>query len=390
MDLKSYKDRVGRLSALVEGWHSAEDIPTLERDMALDELRALYEALRFTGAPRHEPETIEEAAGVAPVVESVADEEFTATPIDLGEVLAMSDFLDDEPLFEEIAAEPEATHEILPEQEQVAEPTPEPEPAAEPHRTAMQSLFGFEEDEAMVRHRHKQRVIMSLYDSEPRPAAARPKSQPEPEDEENEVTFEVVEVNVATEPAVPFAEEPEQTEPSPEIEAAEHTAESTPEMPQPAPEEADEPTPEPEPEPTFEPTPEPEPETEEDEDEEFEITEIAVEPLTTAPPTVLGDVINHDVKTLSDTITPPVDVATELRRQEPVDDLRKALDINDKFLLVRDLFEGDDHACDMALDFMSECPTFDDCMIYIAENFAWNPNSDGAKLLMELIERKYE
>ena len=28
-------------------------------------------------------------------------------------------------------------------------------------------------------------------------------------------------------------------------------------------------------------------------------------------------------------------------------------------------------------------------MIYIAENYAWNANSDGAKLLMELLERKF-
>ena len=27
-------------------------------------------------------------------------------------------------------------------------------------------------------------------------------------------------------------------------------------------------------------------------------------------------------------------------------------------------------------------------MIHIAEHYAWNPNSDGAKLLMELLERK--
>ena len=32
---------------------------------------------------------------------------------------------------------------------------------------------------------------------------------------------------------------------------------------------------------------------------------------------------------------------------------------------------------------------FDDCMIFIAENYAWNANSDGAKFLMELLERKF-
>ena len=28
-------------------------------------------------------------------------------------------------------------------------------------------------------------------------------------------------------------------------------------------------------------------------------------------------------------------------------------------------------------------------MIYIAENYAWNSSSDGARFLMELLERKY-
>ena len=28
-------------------------------------------------------------------------------------------------------------------------------------------------------------------------------------------------------------------------------------------------------------------------------------------------------------------------------------------------------------------------MIFIAEHYAWNPNSDGAQLLMELLERKF-
>lgn len=32
---------------------------------------------------------------------------------------------------------------------------------------------------------------------------------------------------------------------------------------------------------------------------------------------------------------------------------------------------------------------FDECMIHIAENYAWNPNSDGAKFMMELLERKF-
>ena len=101
-----------------------------------------------------------------------------------------------------------------------------------------------------------------------------------------------------------------------------------------------------------------------------------------------GEVINHDVQTLADTIAPRRDMASELRRGEPVADLRNAIGINDKFLMIRDLFDGDARAYEAALDKLDAFGDFDDCMIYIAENFDWNPNSDGAKLLVDLIERK--
>ena len=99
--------------------------------------------------------------------------------------------------------------------------------------------------------------------------------------------------------------------------------------------------------------------------------------------------INHNVQTLADTIAPPRDVASELRRSEHVTDLRRAIGINDKFLMIRDLFDGDARAYEAALDKLDAFGDFDDCMIYIAENYAWNANSDGAKFLMELLERKF-
>ena len=104
---------------------------------------------------------------------------------------------------------------------------------------------------------------------------------------------------------------------------------------------------------------------------------------------VLGEVINHDVQTLADTIAPPRDIASELRRSEPVTDLRKAIGINDKFLMIRDLFGGDGASYEVAIRALNAFDNLDDCMIYIAEHYAWNANSDGAKLLMELLERKF-
>ena len=111
-------------------------------------------------------------------------------------------------------------------------------------------------------------------------------------------------------------------------------------------------------------------------DDEPDFEEITLEAKNTSG-AVLGEVINHNVQTLADTIAPPRDVASELRG------------INDKFLMIRDLFGGDAAAYEAAIGTLNGFDDFDECMIYIAENYAWNANSDGAKFLMELLERKF-
>ncbi len=83
-----------------------------------------------------------------------------------------------------------------------------------------------------------------------------------------------------------------------------------------------------------------------------------------------------------------------LRRSEtapaaPISDLRQAIGINDKFLMIRDLFGGDGALFDSTIEALNAQETLDDCMIYIAEHFAWNSESDSAALIMELLERKF-
>ena len=82
-------------------------------------------------------------------------------------------------------------------------------------------------------------------------------------------------------------------------------------------------------------------------------------------------------------------MASPQRHGAPVADLRNAIGINDKFLLIRDLFGGDGEAYEEAIATLNAFDDFDECMIHIAENYAWNPNSDGAKFMMELLERKF-
>lgn len=385
MDLDRLQSDLRRLAEIVGSWDASKEIDALERDLVLEKLRGLYETVRF--GVRSETVPAEPAAAEP------------ALPIDLGEVLSLDPLAEmpeaEEPLpeaasaFEEpVPFEPKPTSgpgpevsaapasEPVREAELSEEPVapavpsaemsgPEPEPVSEPigetpaprdvespaveafisasvaesahepapsdpdanpdhsrEKSAAQTLFGVEEPAS--RHRHKQRVIMSLYGPDT----------------------------------------PERTPATPVGEAF------------PA-----EPAPEPAPAPAHEPVHPVHP-----------VHPAAEAPTLSdaaAPGAVLGEVINANVHTLADTIAPPHDIASELRRSESVADLHRAIGINDKFLMIRDLFGGDGEAFERAIEALNGFDNLDDCMIYVAENYAWNANSDGAKLLMELLERKF-
>ena len=459
MDLKTIQGELQQLSELVEGWVQADDIPALERDLALEKLCSVYDKVRFGASepvaetpageedtavaevidlgdvlsldpfageeePESEPEPAEPVAEEAipesgpepvmdsepvaepePVVESVAESEAepepepefvagpasteaepaSAEPAPAEAVLAEPALVEPEPVAElsgefvsePFSAEPEPEPNPEPELEQQPQSDPQPvvaaEPASEPEEESEKShyvaptLFGLEEE--TIRHRNKQRVIMSLYDpAVETPARPEPAPKPAPAPAEAPAPAPVVETP-ASEVAAPVPAEV--SAPEPEIAAGEPAA--VPEVSAAAPEFR---------KPVFGTVPEPE------EEDEPGFEEITLKPAAPAG-TVLGDIINHDVQTLADTLAAPRDRASELRRSEPVTDLRRAIGINDKFLLIRDLFGGDGEAYEKAIGVLNDCADFDDCMIYIAENYAWNPNSDGVKLLMDLLERKF-
>ncbi len=46
MDLKTIRTELRKLTAIVDGWESSGEIPALERDLALQKLRTLYDAFR--------------------------------------------------------------------------------------------------------------------------------------------------------------------------------------------------------------------------------------------------------------------------------------------------------------------------------------------------------
>ena len=365
MNIELIKREFEKLSTIIASWNEGESVSAIERQLALDKLTSLYELVRFGGDVAPVEQTAPAAVAAVPAVEpenEPAEEESDEQEVEVEFIFA-----------EENDEEYEVEEEV---EEPVAIPAPEPAP--------------------------------TVVTPEPEPTPA-PQPMPEP-------TPEPV---VEPEP-IP---EPEVVTPAPEPVAPAPVAEPTP-APEPAPQ----------PQKPRKPSMEslfgsdeiqrkprskhqrmmsiyadPQPKQEKvvdiskifdlDDADDFEISvspapakreqsvASTVNDLSSNDTPILADAITPKT-TLADTIAAPAALAEELTAAR-TRSLRQAIGINDKFLMTRDLFDGDEDAYAEAIAELDECETLDDCMIYIAENYEWNPDSEGAKFIMQLLERKH-
>ena len=374
MNIEFIKSEIKRLSLIVEDWREGESVPTIERDLALDKIKSLYNILRFgeaEGAAEQyaipvappvaddnaaeecdEPEekdvevefifAEEDEEGEVEEVESEeeqsANDEITETATEIAAATINVDMPEvdnaDEKQEEEIAdvaepivvEQPTVVAEVVEEESAVIEdkkPTVEEKSKA---TASINSLFGADEPRREPRSKHQR--MMSIYNDEPKPEKVVDISKIfDMDDDESDVEI--------------FAT----------------------------------------------PTPKTQPQVK-------RVVEYDEEPLKSGETiadvktVTLADAMAQNATTLADTIAAPAALGEEINHSH-IKSLRKAIGLNDKFLMIRDLFGGDGDLYEQTLDALDEFESFDDCLLYIAENHPeWNPDSEGAKFLTQLLERK--
>ena len=364
MNCKTITERLKRVAAIVDSWKNENSVPQIERDIALGELRDIYNALLVVETEIAEPDAVDAVVEEQkPVVEQ--REPMPRSEVATPEVASMEAFYDaldidallgltNEPVAEQGAVEEaqedegetyvetqeddtESVEESVEEEEcsvemeemdvedsaenesAVAEPAPEPiaeksepvaeepKPIAEEPKPVGAGLFDL--NDIPVRSKSRRKMI-SLYSDNP--------------------------------VAVQTSAEPQRTE--------ESVKDNTPEV------------------------------------SSVPVADVAtkVESVAMQPQQRLGDSFG-EVKTLADQMAKDDHPTTPFNR---ITALRQAIGLNDKFLMIRDLFGGDAERYEATIDTLDEFEDLDECIIYIVENFRWNPDLEAAKLLVSLIERK--
>lgn len=392
MNIELIKSELEKLSLMLSSWEGDAEVSSIERDIALDKLKNIYDLVRFDSkvvaatpiaepAVEEEPAEEEEKDVEVELIFAEEDELFTTLP-DLtaeGDAPANEPSLASEIFASAMAVSPLAES-IITEEEPATTPEPEPTPIAEP-------------------------------EPEPAPVVEEPAPIVEAEPE--------VEVEVATEPE-PVAEAEAEPEPVIEVEP-EPVAEVTTET------EIEKPTKREEPRSlnslfgleevqrrprtkhqrmmSIYSDSEPRPEKVVDISKIFDMDVDAPKPMTSKAPerkaapqptpaaveeertVTIADAMAASTQTLADTLITPVALGDDINHSK-INSLREGIGLNDKFLMIRDLFDGDDEAYDEAITALDSMETLDDCMIHIIENYAWNPDTEGSKFIMQLLERK--
>ena len=84
-------------------------------------------------------------------------------------------------------------------------------------------------------------------------------------------------------------------------------------------------------------------------------------------------------------------LAAKLQRT-PVTDIRAALGINDKMMIINDLFKGSVERFNKSVDALNEFPTLSGARIYLSElqiELQWDTESLAYELLYDLVERRF-
>lgn len=73
----------------------------------------------------------------------------------------------------------------------------------------------------------------------------------------------------------------------------------------------------------------------------------------------------------------------------PVDDIRKAISLGDRFLFQRELFGGDGEKMNKTIDKLNSMNSLDEAMAFISKKFEWNTESQAYELFINILRRRY-
>ncbi|MBN2613518.1 MAG: hypothetical protein JXB00_18325 [Bacteroidales bacterium] len=109
------------------------------------------------------------------------------------------------------------------------------------------------------------------------------------------------------------------------------------------------------------------------------------------PPKILSDRFKKQPASLHDNLFQSktfYDLSAKLQ-SKPLANISEAIGINERFLFIRELFQGSVEKYNHTLEFLNNAHDFNEAYNYLVENFQWDMDSEAVQKILELIRRKF-
>lgn len=93
----------------------------------------------------------------------------------------------------------------------------------------------------------------------------------------------------------------------------------------------------------------------------------------------------------TDNIPEDNSLAARLQRR-PISDIKSAVTLNDRIMMIHDLFKGSEERYSKTIDVLNEFPTVGGAIVYLSElrvELQWDVESEAYTKLQELVERRF-
>ncbi|MBN2212997.1 MAG: hypothetical protein JW723_02030 [Bacteroidales bacterium] len=81
------------------------------------------------------------------------------------------------------------------------------------------------------------------------------------------------------------------------------------------------------------------------------------------------------------------DLSTRLQTK-PISNIQNAIGLNDKFLFINELFDGETDKYNQTIEILNNATHFNEAYNYLVEKFQWDMDSEPVQKILDLIRRK--
>ncbi|WP_430817410.1 hypothetical protein [Carboxylicivirga sp. RSCT41] len=113
-------------------------------------------------------------------------------------------------------------------------------------------------------------------------------------------------------------------------------------------------------------------------------------PKKEARKSVLGEVINQESSSVNDILANKKEIVEDIKQiGKPVDDVKKAFGLNDRFYYQRELFNNNADLFNQTLDQINSMESYDSAISFLQSNYSWGSNNEASEAFFKSIKRRF-